>query len=287
MDDQINRNYKDRLFSFIFGRSENRAWTLSLYNAMNGTAYDNPDEIEITTMEDTVYMGMKDDVSFMIRSTVSLYEQQSSFNPNMPVRQLMYIGRHYDKYIKRTKQNQYGTKLMTLPMPKFVTFYNGTGDIGDRVLKLSDSFPKECDKAESDVEVTVHMINIRPDYNSEVLKGCKVLYEYSWFVEEVRNNRKTMENDEAVDKALKDMPDDYEIKDFLLANQAEVKSMCLTEYNEAETMQMFKDEGKEERDKERITYMLRKGKTVDEIADFCGYSLEFVKEVEQELNALV
>ncbi len=291
MEGHISRDYKDRLFSFIFGKTENRAWTLSLYNAVNGTAYEDPNEIEITTIGDAVYMGMKDDVSFMIECSINLYEQQSSFNPNMPVRQLMYIAKLYDKLIKKTRQNIYGSKLMTLPMPKLVTFYNGPREVEDRVLNLSDSFPKGCNPSESDVEVKVHMINIRPEHKSAVLNGCKVLSEYSWFVEAVRNNRKSMENSEAVDKALKDMPDDYELKDFLLVNKAEVKDMCLTEYDEAETMQMFKEEGIEEggdiRDRERIIYMLKKGKTIDEIVDFCGYEKELVEEVDRELKATV
>ncbi len=107
MSEEVNREHKDRLFCFIFGRAENKAWTLSLYNAVNGTSYSDPADIEITTMEDIIYMGMKNDVSFLIGNDISLYEHQSSYNPNMPVRQLMYLGRQYDRYIKHTKQNKY------------------------------------------------------------------------------------------------------------------------------------------------------------------------------------
>ena len=116
----VNKEYKDRLFAFIFGREENKRWTLSLYNSINGTSYTDEDDIEITTMSDTVYMGMKNDVSFLISDMLNLYEQQSTYNPNMPVRQLMYLGRQYDKYIKKTKQNIYGSKLMHLPVPKLI-----------------------------------------------------------------------------------------------------------------------------------------------------------------------
>lgn len=86
----INSKHKDRLFSFLFGNHEHREWTLSLYNAVNGSAYDNPDDIQITTIEDVIYMGMKNDVSFLISDMLNIYEQQSTFNPNMPVRLLMY-----------------------------------------------------------------------------------------------------------------------------------------------------------------------------------------------------
>ncbi|MBR4543458.1 MAG: hypothetical protein IKO53_04525 [Lachnospiraceae bacterium] len=244
----INREHKDRLFAFIFGREENRSWTLSLYNAMNGTHYTDESDIEITTMSDAVYMGMKNDVSFIIYDMISLYEQQSTYNPNMPVRQLMYLGRSYDKYIKRTSQNIYGNKLMTLPIPRLVTFYNGKDNIPDHILNLSDSFPKGTDPDISDVQVRVKLININPGRNKELLENCKPLEEYSWFVARVRNKKDEgkMSLEEAVDGTLDEMPADFFIRDFLISNRAEVKNMCLTEYNEAETMQMFKEEGIEE-----------------------------------------
>ena len=273
--EQISRNNKDRLFCFIFGREENKRWTLELYNAVNGTNYTDPDDVDITTMEDVVYMGMKNDASFLIACDLNLYEQQSSYNPNMPVRQLMYLGRQYDKYIKRTKQNMYGSKQMTLPVPRLVTFYNGTVDVPDKLLKLSDSFPLKSKIADSDVEVTVHLYNIRSNGNSCLVEHCRPLPEYSWFVEEVRKNQKTLDLMDAVDKAVGDMPEDFLIKEFLIEHQSEVKNMCLTEYNEAETMQMFKEEGREEGREEgskerlirQVCRKLRKGKEYEEIAE--------------------
>ena len=246
MEEKTNGKEKDRLFCFIFGREENKKWTLSLYNAVNGTSYRNPDDIEITTMGDVIYMGMKNDVSFIVGSEISLYEHQSSYNPNMPVRQLMYLGSQYDKYITHTRQNRYGSKQMTLPIPRLAVFYNGKDDKNDRVLKLSDSFPQDADHSISDVEVQVHMYNIRPQYKSDLLEECKTLSEYSWFVEEIRKNSEMLDGEPAVDKAIKDMPDDFEIKDFLMEHFSEVRNMCLTEYDEAKTMQMFKEEGREE-----------------------------------------
>lgn len=246
MSEEVNREHKDRLFCFIFGRAENKAWTLTLYNAINGTTYTDPDDIEITTMEDVIYMGMKNDVSFLVGDEINLYEHQSSYNPNMPVRQLMYLGRQYDKYIKRTNQNPYGSKQMTLPLPKFVTFYNGTKDVTDKVLQLSDSFPVGSDPEEADVTVRVHMYNVRPQYRSPLLEASKPLAEYAWFIERIHENKQTMEMATAISKAIKEMPDSFEIKQFLVGHQSEVNNMLLTEYNEAETMEAFREEGREE-----------------------------------------
>lgn len=81
-----NREYKDRLFTFIFGKEENRPYLLQLYNALNGTSYTDPSELEITTLQDVIYIRQKNDISFLLDSELSLYEQQSSYNPNMPLR---------------------------------------------------------------------------------------------------------------------------------------------------------------------------------------------------------
>ena len=107
----INREHKDRLFSFLFGEKGKKEWTLSLYNAVNDTHYTDPDSIEFTTIEDAVYMGMKNDLSFILCQVMNVYEQQSSYNPNMPVRQLMYAAKLYDKY----QRIQTGMEIITLP----------------------------------------------------------------------------------------------------------------------------------------------------------------------------
>ena len=247
MDDaNVNLKHKDRLFGFIFGRPENRQWTLELYNSVSGKHYDNPDDIDINTLSEVVYMGMKNDVSFLIGSYVNLYEQQSSINPNMPVRELIYIGSVYSGYITKHRYNQYGKKQIPLPVPKLVTFYNGSDNWDDRILRLSDAFPKDI-KDDADIEVRVKVININPGKNDAFLATCKPLYEYSWFVSEIRKNRQNgMKIGKATDKAFDEMPKDFLIRPFILQNRAEVKKMCITEYNEEETMQLFKEEGKEE-----------------------------------------
>ena len=155
--------------------------------------------------------------------------------------------------------------------------------IVDRILKLSDSFPKGRNIEKSDVEVTVHMYNIRPLCRSNILDGCKPLIEYSWFIEKVRTNRKSMEMMEAVDKAIEVMPEDYGLRGFLKQHQSEVKNMCITEYNEAETMQLFREEGREEGEERCLIKMicrkLRKGKAPEQIADELEEDEEHIKEL--------
>ena len=103
---KANREYKDRLFKAIFGRDseQSKRWRLDLYNALNGTSYTNPDDLKLTTIENVIYITMKNDISFLIGSQMNLFEQQSSFNPNMPLRGLMYFAQLYQMYLSRQEK---------------------------------------------------------------------------------------------------------------------------------------------------------------------------------------
>ena len=248
---EVNVQYKDRLFNFLFSSEENRKWTLSLYNAVNNSSYTDPYAIEITTIKEVMYLGMHNDVSFLISDEMNLYEQQSTYNPNMPLRMLQYTGNLYEKYIKQRNLNKYGDQIISLPVPKLVVFYNGTRSQPDEItLKLSDSFPKGAD---SDIEVTVRMLNVNYGKNQILLENCKVLGEYAWLVAEIRKIKGENRDEDignAIDQAITAMPEDFVIRSFLIEHRAEVKGMLLTEYNEAETMELFKEDGRKEGSKE-------------------------------------
>ena len=122
----------------------------------------------------------------------------------------------------------------------------GADQPDEQILRLSDSFPKGAD---SDIEVKVRMLNVNSGRNQRLLETCKPLGEYSWLVEEIRKNNKTKDQEgagSAIDLAISEMPDSFIIKPFLVAHKAEVKGMLLTEYNEAEQMELFKEDGRRE-----------------------------------------
>ena len=241
-----NREYKDRLFSFLFGREENKAWTLSLYNAINGTDYDDPDLITITTIREALYMGMHNDVSFLLAEMMSLYEQQSSFNPNMPLRFLQYTANIYEKYVLEHKRNKYGETLIPLPVPRLVVFYNGRREEPDeQYLYLRDAFPPPL-REESDIQVRVRMVNINRGRSETLMQRCRPLYEYAWLVDRIRDTEPQAGLAQAIDSAVEDMPSDFEIRTYVLTHRREVKTMLLTEYDEALQMQLFKEEGRVE-----------------------------------------
>ncbi|MCR4784269.1 MAG: hypothetical protein K6A35_07095 [bacterium] len=203
-------------------------------------------------------MGMKNDVSFLIANTVSFYEQQSSFNPNMPMRLFIYAGMVYAKYIEESDNYyRYSTVQQKAPTPKCVCFYNGEARKEDKiVLKLSDSFD-----GDSDIEVKVTMININYGHNKELLEECRPLKEYSWFVDRVRFHKKTTKNlEESLETALKELPSDSLIKPFLIFKKAEVKRMCITEYDEARAFAEQRAEGKAEGLAEGLVKGIEEGK---------------------------
>lgn len=274
----VNDKYKDRLFVFIFGREENKEWTLSLFNAVNGSDYVDPSLIEFNTLDDFLYMGMKNDVSFLVSYQMNLFEHQSSYNPNMPLRMLGYTGQLYSKYIADKGENEYGSTIIKLPVPKLIVFYNGKRNVEDEViLKLSDSFDEEH-REESDIEVRVRMININYGRNKALLKASNPLEGYSWFVDKIREytwqlesmSLESMSDDElkknraailakAVDRAVKEMPKEYVIRKFLRRHRAEVAGMLETEYDAIAVAEKFRLQGKKEGFQEGLQEGLKEG----------------------------
>ena len=263
-DNTVNNQHKDRLFKFIFGRYENREWTLSLYNAVNKSSYTDSDAIQITTIEDVLYLSMKNDLSFILADTMNFYEHQSTFNPNMPMRMLIYAGMAYSKYVETHKKeiSLYSSSQQTFPTPKLICFYNGVAKQPDsRVLELKSAFREG---SESDIDVRVTMLNINKGRNAELLGSCRPLAEYSQFVGDVRNyEQESHDIDSAVVKAVDNLPEDSPIKEFLLANIAEVKEMCLTEYDEDAERKFLKNEGRKEGIAEGLEKGLAKGRKME------------------------
>lgn len=151
----VNREYKDVLFRFIFKEKKR---LLELYNAVNGTHYEDESQLEIVTLEDVIYMSVKNDVAFVVGSQIHLYEHQSTWNPNMPIRCLIYIAKEYDKLI--IKKSLYSRKLQKIPTPRFVVFYNGEAKQPEKqTLSLSSAFETPVEEPELELKTTVYNIN--------------------------------------------------------------------------------------------------------------------------------
>ena len=236
----VNRIYKDRLYKMIFN---DKSELLKLYNAINGTHYDDPAMLTITTLDNAIYMTMENDLSFIIDMRLALYEQQSTVNPNLPLRFLMYITDIYSAYTK--DMNIYGSKKVQIPLPSFVIFYNGVKSQPDRTeFLLSELFHPTTDQPA--LELKAVMLNINKGHNQELMNACHNLRDYSEYVARIRTYSAEMPLTDAVEKAITECIHENILRDFLLKNRAEAKAMSIYEYDEEKTLRMFREEGYED-----------------------------------------
>lgn len=236
----VNRIYKDRLYKMIFN---DKSELLKLYNAINGTHYDDPAMLTITTLDNAIYMTMENDLSFIIDLRLALYEQQSTVNPNLPLRFLMYITDIYSAYTK--DMNIYGSKKVQIPLPSFVIFYNGVKSQPDRTeFLLSELFHPTTDQPA--LELKAVMLNINKGHNQELMNACHTLRDYSEYVARIRTYSAEMPLTDAVEKAITECIHENILRDFLLKNRAEAKAMSIYEYDEEKTLRMFREEGYED-----------------------------------------
>lgn len=232
---KAKREYKDSLFRMIFNDKEK---LLELYNAVNDTHYTNAEELQIVTLENAIYMNMKNDLAFLLNFRLNMYEHQSTFNPNMPLRDLLYVAKEYEKLV--VDKSLYASSLVKIPTPCFIVFYNGVEEQAEeRILKLSDSF--EVPAKEPVLELKVKMLN--------------------------------MNLDEAVEKAVKECIQEDILTEFLTKYRAEAVSVSIFEYNEEKEIALIRraeyDEGIKEGELRFLIKMvckkLEKGKDMGNI----------------------
>lgn len=280
------REIKDRLFKAIFGRNneQSKKWRLELYNALRGTNYTDPDALKINTIENVIYLSMRNDLSFLVDSQMTLFEQQSKYNPNMPLRGLMYFAQLYQILLGQLGKTLHRTTLVKIPYPKFVVFYNGDRETEDReLLRLSDAF--EDKEKDGDFEWTAELININSDHNKTLQKNCKPLYDYVRYVSKIKENKKlNMPTEEAVNKAV-----DWAIKEnlfdgFFKLQKEEILGMSLTEYDEEEYLRDSFQEGVEVKAIDDATEFLKENISPEIIAKCVKLPLEQVLELKKSIT---
>lgn len=231
----VVRNQKDTVFRMLFREKKE---LLELYNALNDSAYNSPEDLTICTLENAIYMNFKNDISFLLDSEMNLYEHHGSYNPNMPLRDLVYIAKQLEKYTR--DETIYSSTLVKIPVPRFVVFYNGTDGQPERqILRLSDAFEKET--SEPELELKVLMLNINFGHNKELMDKCRTLREYSQYVDRVRKYAKRMRIEEAVERAVTECTREGILADFLSSQRAEVIAVSIFEYNEEVEMRKIRE----------------------------------------------
>ena len=292
-----NRQYKDTVYRMLFSEKEN---LLSLYNAVTGNHSQNAEALKIVTLENAIYMGMKNDLAFMLETNIYLYEHQSTINPNIPLRDLIYIGIEYQQYLN--DKSLYSSKLQKIPAPKFMVFYNGTDAVDDRVeLHLSEAY--EHLAGEPDLELKVLMLNVNEGHNKDLMEQCQTLKEYAIYVARVRKYASELNLNDAVERAITECIKEGILVEFLRKNRSEVKMVSILEYDKEweekklrkaeyeagkedgrnEGIEIGKNEGieigKNEAIAEMIHNMAKCGYSIDKIAEITGRSTEQIQSI--------
>ena len=235
---EANIKYKDNVFRTLFSSKEN---LLSLYNALNGKQYSDPNALEIVTLENAIYMGMKNGLAFILDFNIFLWEHQSTYNPNIPLRDLIYIANEYQKYVELNGISLYSRRQQKIPAPRFIVFYNGEKQIGEQMEhRLSDAY--ENFSGDPELELKVMVININDGHNKALMEQCKKLKEYAQYVARVRKYQKIMPLKSAVERAIKECIEEDILADFLRKNRAEVIAMSIFEYNQKEEEELLRRE---------------------------------------------
>ena len=279
----VNRTYNSTLFIMLFEDKKN---LLELYNAISGKHYTDPELLEITTLENAIYMSIKNDVSFLIDGRLSLYEHQSTYNPNLPLRFLLYIANQYSEITRNV--NLYGSKIVKIPTPEFIIFYNGKKDCPDRqVMKLSDMYTVKEKSYKLELEAT--MLNINGTHNQKLKDACRTLKEYAVYTDKIRRYTEEMSLEDAVERAIRECIEEDVLKEFLEKHRAEAKAMSIFEYDQEKHIRMEREEAWEDgrREGEEKALLLAKqifklaqaGKSSKEIAEICGISEEKVTQI--------
>jgi predicted transposase/invertase (TIGR01784 family) len=273
----VNRTFKSTLFIMLF---EDRKNLLELYNAITGKHYADPELLEINTLENAIYMSMKNDVSFLIDGRLSLYEHQSTKNPNLPLRFLLYISHLYSRLT--VKANLYGERIVQIPAPEFIIFYNGKDEMPERqLLKLSDMYSVKEEKPKLELEAT--LLNISGTNNRKLKEACRTLRDYAIYTDKIRGYTETMELPEAVDRAINECIEEDVLRDFLMEHKAEARAMSIFEYDQERHMQQEREAGIEKGEQQLLRRLVQKnlarGMSIPEIAEVLDETEERIREI--------
>ena len=279
----VNRTYKSTLFIMLFQDKHN---LLELYNAVSGKHYTDPGVLEINTLENAIYMTVKNDISFLIDGRLSLYEHQSTYNPNLPLRFLIYISKLYSRMTRNA--NLYGTKLIRIPPPEFLIFYNGKEELPEQtMLNLSDMY--ETKDPHAGLELSAVMLNISGKHNQKLKEACTTLKEYAIYTDKVRKYAEEAELPDAVERAIQECIAEGVLQDFLEKHRAEAKEMSIFEYDQEKHMRQEREEawadghsaGLAEARLSMIIQMLKNGMSAEDISRAAGATEEEIKKAKE------
>lgn len=278
-----NREHKDTLFRKIFGAKEHKHYLLSLYNAINHSEYTNVDDLQLITLDDVLFVSMKNDVAFLLDCEMHLYEHQSTLNLNMPLRGFMYMAKLWQNWIQKNNKNIYRKTLVKLPTPHYAVFYNGLAKAEDICeLHLSDAFEKPRKDGKYEWTATVYNINVGK--NKELMEQCKALREYANFVQMVRVYYKKCKNEtEAIKKAMQEAIEKNYLDGYFEKEREEVFMTTLFEIDrdiyENDLKEEAREEGREEERTKIIIALYQSGMPIAQISSIVKIDVEKLEEM--------
>ena len=288
-----NINYKDTLFTRLFNDPD---VLRELYSALEGVSLPPDIPVTINTLENVLYKNMFNDISFEIGGKlVVLIEHQSTVNPNMAIRLLMYIGRIYEKLIEGKKI--YSEKRIAIPRPEFFVLYNGTAPCPDEQWqRLSDAFEDTAPlgiagNGSPSLDLAVKVVNINAGKNEGIANRCRTLAEYQALVSKVRGYEEAGSGrEEAIKKAIQYCQSHDIMREFLEKHASEVLNMLMAEWNLDDALAVRYEEGWEEGREEGweegrediARNALAKGIPVETIADITGLDIEAIKSIQDQ-----
>ncbi|MDO4169828.1 MAG: Rpn family recombination-promoting nuclease/putative transposase [Lachnospiraceae bacterium] len=278
----VNRTYKDALFKKVF---KDKQAILNLYNAIRKTHYTNAEAVHVNTIDRVVFLGMENDVSFIIDDILNIYEHQSTQNRNMPIRGLLYLAELYKDYIRENELDIYGNQRIQLPKPIYLVFYNGTEEQPDyEEIYLKDAF-RETELPYSDfLDFKAVMLNINYGHNKELMERCRPLKEYAIFVDMIRKNLdRGMKIQQAAHKTVEKCLKKGILKDILLKEKGEIEDMITICYDEElhkrREAEYHEEVGEHRANLKIALWMKQKGMTKEEIKEATELELDEIEKL--------
>lgn len=283
-----NREYKSDVFSMLLSEPDN---ALQVYNALNHSDYTDASMVEAKTLENGISLTVRNDAAFIVGTDINFYEHQSSYNPNMALRQLIYFAHTIESIVK--SKSLFSHKRISIPFPHFVVFYNGTEKRrASETMRLSDHYSRKADESELELICTVY--NINPGNNGELLEKCPVLGGYTQFVEKVRSNMEEMSDLDAVEAAIDSCIEERILSDFFIRRRDEVTKATMIDMTYETQMKYAIQEAKEEAMEEGIAKgridmmarMLMRGDAEDDLRRFFDATEEEIARAKKEANSV-
>lgn len=259
----VNEKYKDSVFRKLFHQKKE---LLELYNALNNSNYTREEDLEIVTLDSSLFLSMRNDLAFILDFRMHLYEHQSTPSPNMPLRDLIYVAQEYKKLV--SQKSLFSEKPIRIPAPRFVVFYNGINKQPERqLLKLSDLYMTS--ETEPMLELQVLVLNINEGYNTWLKEKCRSMYEYMQYVDRVRyyRNQKEYSLLQAIETAIDECIKEGILAEFLSKDRSEAVMISMYEHNEEEEWRKFREAEREygfELGMEQALYNLMKNQGMTE-----------------------